>query len=572
MEKMEPETKQCQNCKKDFTIESEDFNFYEKIKVPPPTWCPECRLTRRMMWRNEKALFRRPNGENGKNDSHISIYHPDAKITTYDRETWWGDTWDPRDYGTDYDFTRPFFEQFQELLGRVPQVALFDSKSVNSRFCNQTVEMKNSYLVSATWSSEDSMYCNRLWHCKYTHDSYICFGIEFGYENVYCRDSSKLVFSRESENCLDSYFLYDCRNCSNCILSTNLRNKSYCIENVQYTREEYFKKKEELALNTRAGIEQAKGKFEKMWRGAFHKHLKLTNTDNVVGDQVSNSRNSYGVFDFNNGADNVKYVNWGAKSLKDSYDVGPGCGDGSELTYEGVGVGVQDNKVLFCSIAWYCSDVLYSYAMNNSRDCFGCTAMNGKQYCILNKQYSKEEYEALVPKIIQHMKDMPYVDKSGLKYEFGEFFPAEISPFAYNESIAQDYFPITPNIAEQSGYRWREYVPNTYVTSIRGQDLPDKIEDVEKSILDEVIECEVTKKPFKIFEDELSFYKRLNLPVPSVHPDERHNRRLRLRNEMRFYKRKCYNCEKIVDTTYRPVEAGGPEKVYCESCYNKEVY
>jgi len=26
------------------------------------------------------------------------------------------------------------------------------------------------------------------------------------------------------------------------------------------------------------------------------------------------------------------------------------------------------------------------------------------KYCILNKQYSKEEYEELVPKIIEHMQ------------------------------------------------------------------------------------------------------------------------------------------------------------------------
>jgi RNA polymerase subunit RPABC4/transcription elongation factor Spt4 len=37
------ETKNCQNCKKDFNIEPDDFSFYEKMKVPVPTWCPECR-------------------------------------------------------------------------------------------------------------------------------------------------------------------------------------------------------------------------------------------------------------------------------------------------------------------------------------------------------------------------------------------------------------------------------------------------------------------------------------------------------------------------------------------------
>jgi hypothetical protein len=567
-----PETKNCQNCEKDFTIESEDFNFYEKIKVPPPTWCPECRLIRRMLWRNEHVLFRRANNTPGTSKDHISIFHPNENVKTFDKEYWWSDKWDSRDYGQDYNFSKSFFEQFKELLERVPHIAIFDSKSTNSRFCNITVEMKNSYLVSATWASEDSMYSNRLYHCKYTHDSYICFNTEFCYENVYCVDSNRLFFSRESENCLDSYFLYDCRNCSDCILSTNLRNKKYCIENVQYTKEEYEKKKKELALDTRAGITRAQSRFQELWSQAFHKHLKTINTNNVMGDHVSNSRNSFQVFDINNGAENVKYASWGSDGPKDSYDVGPGCGDGSELTYEGVSVGVKDNRVFFGVINWYSADLWYSYMMNNCRNCFGCVEMNGKEYCILNKQYTKEEYFRLLPKIIEHMKEMPYIDKQGRTYGFGEFFPSELSPLAYNESIAQDYFPLDSNIATEKGYLWREYNAGNYQITINGENLPQTIKETSNSILQEVIGCEITGRPFKITEQELSFYQRFNLPLPSIHPDERHYARLRLRNPMILRKRKCYLCDKIIDTTYRPVEEGGPEKVLCTEDYNKEIY
>ncbi|MEI6280680.1 MAG: hypothetical protein WCP17_01630 [bacterium] len=565
------EKRVCQNCKNDFVIEPEDFRFYEKIKVPPPSWCPECRLIRRMMWRNERSLFRRPNGAN-KSDSLISIYHPDSKIIAYDKDMWWSDKWDPCDYGMDYDFSKTFFEQFKELLERVPHIALFDSKSVNARFCNITVEMKNSYLVSATWTSEDSMYCNRLFECKFTHDSYTCFNTEFCYENVYCRDSNKLFFSRESENCLDSYFLYDCRNCSDCILCTNLRNKSFCIENIQYSKEEYLKKKKELNLNMRSGLQKAKIKFQELWDNAFHKHLKITNTNNVVGDQVSNSRNCYGIFDFKDGAENVKYSSWGSKGLKDSYDVGPGCGDGSELTYEGISVGVQNGSTLFGSIVWYSNDVWYSYMMNNCQHCFGCAEMNGKKYCILNKQYTKEEYEKLVPKIIKHMEEMPYLDEKGRIYKYGEFFPSEISPFAYNETVAQDYFPIDKIKAKNEGYLWREYISSSYQITKKGNELPETIGEVDDSILDEIVECEITKKPFKILEQELSFYRRFDLSLPSIHPDERHNNRLKLRNPMVLRKRMCFFGDKEVFTTYLPESEGGPKKVVCAEHYNKEIY
>ena len=37
-------TGECQNCKTKFEITADDMRFYERIKVPPPTWCPECRM------------------------------------------------------------------------------------------------------------------------------------------------------------------------------------------------------------------------------------------------------------------------------------------------------------------------------------------------------------------------------------------------------------------------------------------------------------------------------------------------------------------------------------------------
>ncbi|MEX2052499.1 MAG: hypothetical protein WD991_02285 [Candidatus Paceibacterota bacterium] len=562
----------CQNCKGDFVIEKEDFSFYEKIKVPSPTWCPECRLIRRLLWRNEHSLFRRPNSTPGSTGEHISIYHPDSKFTTYDREYWWSDKWDPCDFGMDYDFNKPFFQQFKELLERIPHVALFDSKSVNARFCNYTVEQKNCYLVSGAWASEDCMFCNRMAGGKFTLDSYITFNTEFSYENVYCNDSSKLFFSRESENCLDSYFLYDCRNCSDCILSTNLRNKSYCIENIQYSREEYLKKKNELALNTRSGIVNAKKKFRELWQSAIHKHLKLTNTDNVVGDHVSDARNCYQIFDVKDVIENTKYANWGGKGLRDSYDVGPGCGDNSELTYESVGVGVQDNRVFFGATVWYSHEILYGYMVTNSHNCFGCVGIDKKQYCILNKQYTKKEYENLVPQIIEQMKNMPYIDKNGKSYAFGEFFPPEISPFSYNETVAQDYFPLSRDSVKDKGFSWREYTLGSYQTTINGKDLPETITEVGDNIMNEVIECEITGRPFKILEQELNFYRRFNLPLPSIHPDERHNERLKLRNPMVLRKRMCYFGDKEIDTTYLPENEGGPKKVVCAEHYNKEVY
>src|SRR5205085_1104301 len=109
---MNSETKNCQNCKNEFIIEPDDFAFYEKMKVPAPTWCPECQLMRRLSFRNERMIYKRK--ESGSEKEIISVYSAEKPVTVYSHEHWWSDSWDPLDYGKEYDFSRPFFGQMSE--------------------------------------------------------------------------------------------------------------------------------------------------------------------------------------------------------------------------------------------------------------------------------------------------------------------------------------------------------------------------------------------------------------------------------------------------------------------------
>ena len=64
---------------------------------------------------------------------------------------------------------------------------------------------------------------------------------------------------------------------------------------------------------------------------------------------------------------------------------------------------------------------------------------------------------------------------------------------------------------------------------IQGKDLPDSIDQVEDSILQYAIACEVTGKLFRIQAAELAFYRKHHIPLPRKHPDQRHLERLALR-------------------------------------------
>jgi len=139
------DTKNCQNCKKDFVIEPEDLNFYEKIKVPTPTFYPQCRLQRRLAYRESRSLYKNNCKKCGI--ELVSIFEIDSNIQTYCSNCWWGDGWEATEYGKDYDFKKPFFQQFYELQLKVPREASGQKNSENCKYSNGDVRCKNCTLT-----------------------------------------------------------------------------------------------------------------------------------------------------------------------------------------------------------------------------------------------------------------------------------------------------------------------------------------------------------------------------------------------------------------------------------------
>ena len=582
---MNQETKQCQNCKKDFVIEPDDFAFYEKMKVPAPTFCPDCRMVRRLMIRNEHTLYKRKCAAPGHNEDVISIYSPDKKCVAYDQKFWWGDKWDPSEFGLEYDFNMPFFLQFRKLWEIVPLSAVSNSNAVNSDYCNVADQSKDSYMVSGCFKIEKTLYSNRVYETKDSADLYACFRDELCYEDVYCNDSYRLFFSKQCLNCMDSWFLYDCRSCSHCFGCTNLRNKQYCIWNKQYSKEEYFSKIKDFGLTSAKNISLLKEQFDELYLKAIHKYARILKSVNSTGDQLENVKNCKMCFDLTEGAEDCKYSHWGGIQTSDSYDSGPGIGGSAELMYEAVDTGINSSNIAFTNVVYGSRNVQYSLFCHDCVDVFGCISLRNKKNCILNKQYSEDEYKALLPKIKKQMDDMPYVDAKGRVYKYGEFFPFELAPFAYNESIARDYFPITKAQAIERGYPWHDQEERKYNITLQSGQIPDTISTVENDILNQVIGCDHAGKcdhqcttAFKLTREELDFYRRMNLPVPKLCPSCRHYERLAQRNPMKLWHRQCMcdknhahhsgRCPNEFETSYAPDR---PEIVYCEQCYNAEV-
>ncbi len=565
---MSSEIRNCQNCKQNFTIEPEDFNFYDKIKVPPPTWCPDCRLQRRLSFINERVFYKRKCDLCGKDI--LNMYAPDSGLTVYCNSCWWSDGWDSLSYGKDYDPSRPFLEQFNELKRAMPQVALAVNYPtlVNSNYINHAATSKNCYLIFTADYCENVMYSSILLNVK---DSIDCLSLkksELCYQDIMCGKSYNTHFSEDCDDCNNVLFSKNCVGCSDCIGCINLRQKKFHIFNKPYSKEEYQEKLKEFNFGSRSFIENFKAQTIEFWNTQPHKFMHAAHNANVSGDYVYNSKNSQNIF-IAEGIEDSKYCQIiTMATTKDCYDYTI-WGNMAQSIYETLTAGEGANNIKFSVQCWpECRNVEYSYWTMSSSNMFGCANIRKKEYCILNKQYSKEEYEKLKARIIEDMKANPYVDSEGREYRYGEFFPSELSPHAYNETYANDFFPLSESEVEEKGFSWTELPFPPQIPTLKGGAIPDDIARTPDSILKEILECRSCRKPFLIIPNELALLRKFGFPIPDKCFNCRYIERISRLNPMRLWERACAKCGKEIQTSYAPER---PEIVYCEACYNNEI-
>ncbi|EKE29835.1 MAG: hypothetical protein ACD_2C00089G0002 [uncultured bacterium (gcode 4)] len=509
------ETKKCKMCWISFDITSQDLEFYDKaspvidwvkFSIPAPTLCPDCRRQRRMACRNERNLYKRNCDATGK--SMISIYSPETKWIVYHQDEWWSDRWNALDYWKTMDFKRSFFAQFWELLEAVPKLSVVVMNAENSEYTNWWAWNKDSYMIFLSSNNEKCLYSRWIFDSKSLIDCSNVNKSENCYELIKSAKCYNCQYSKYLEDCNDCYFSFNLKWCRYCINCENMENQSYCVNNIQVTKDEF-----ENALKNLDFKAEAK-KFKDKYLLQSTPNL---NCDNCTWHDLKNSKNIIAWEDWSDAQD-CKYVGY-FMDMKDSYDINFQAYETS-LVYESIWF-EKVNSSMWVFLSLWLSNVYYSQYCFNCSNLFWCVGLSNKEYCILNKQYSKEEYLELLPKIIEHMM---------MQKEWWEFFPASISPFGYNETVAMEYYPIERadamnRIADgKTVFNWLDYESARPEVSkiIPSSKLPQNIWDVPDDILNWAIECENTKKPFRIIKQELEFYREHNLPIPTLHPDERH--------------------------------------------------
>lgn len=491
----------CLHCKAPLKHTSTQAALLEKlapsfngtaVALPAPGLCAGCRERQRIAFRNEWSFYRRKCDRSGRDV--IAIYDESSPYTVYDPAIWWSDDYDPLDYGREFDFQRSFFEQFDELHRAVPKAAIQNAKSENCEYTNYSAENKNCYLCVGTTVSEDCYYCYRTLQSKDVCDSYDVQHCECCYECVQCTALYGSIFSR---NCHSSSGLAYCENVRgsrDCFGCADLEGAQHHIFNQQFTPSGYAAERQRLQALSHDELESLRARSTRM--------SYQLQCEECSGEQLLNCQHCSSCFNLRESRDCV---------LVGSGENNTDCADctfcdNNELQY--FSSNARNNyRVCFGSLVWYCSESVYVLNCMQSKSLFGCSGMKRHEYCILNRQYSAPEYQRLAEKIAKHMRETG---------EWGSFFPAAISPFPYNCTLANEYYPLAPESAASLGYRWHE--PEASPLPSRDKGLASSRSDIAL--------CAVTGKPFRILAREQQLYETLGVAQPIKCPDVRRHERM----------------------------------------------
>lgn len=537
--------KACRNCGRSFVITQDDLSFYErtapvldgkKFTLPSPTLCPACRLQRRLAYRNQIYVYRRPSSTTG--EPIFSMFPEGTPFPVIANDEWWSDRWNPLNYGTPFDFSRPFFPQFEELRNSVPHRALSAHHVENCDYCNNISLARNCYLTFSTSRAEDCLYCETAWHsrdcidCTYTNASELC------EDCVMCERCYNLQNSAYCESCSDSIFLLHCTSCEHCFGCTNLRRKQYCIFNEQFSKQEYEVRLREFRTNSHRSREEICRRVHSFFLTQPRPHTFMESTENASGDFLFHAKDVRESFLIRNGERLTHCFH--LENARDCLDFSL-TGNNAERIYECSTCGINIFNLKFCVLCHEgCSDLQYCVICVGCQDCFGCVSLRHHRYCILNKQYTKKEYERLLPQILEHMT------RTG---EYGEFFAIALSPIPYNHSLAQRFYPLTHAEVETRGLQWHEKHSIDLTKAMETDALPDGLPASDDPI---IVKSARSSVPFLITAQEISRYRKLHVPLPRQTYSERMEERASQMRGVQLYERACQRTGRKILTTFPP--------------------
>ena len=591
----------CKYCGEEFPLFDLEKEMLDKHGFKYRDYCSECNFKLLNIFINNKYLYHRKDSKSNK--KLISLISEDFEWDVIDVNDYKKLLVDDFAIKFQKDLWDDIFSDFYELVKSFPKPSRLTYPSVeNWEYSSDVWWCKNVYLS----------------HCIFydCENIFYSFNTFLSSKNIYSSysilNSSNIYFSRNASNshnifnCFDiwnsSDLLY-CRgmnNCKNCIFSCNQTNKSYLIFNKQYNKEEYQKLKTDILekLSNKKWEEELLERYEKfLQENLVQQSLDMINAEKSVWEGIIDSKNVINCFGAKDTENCINVMNiWSSNLINNNI-----CN--STKTWD------VENSIWSISFWWNTYEAFYSLSLveskniyysidiESSEECMFCIWLRAKKYHILNKWYSKDQYFFIKEKLISKLKK---------EWTWWEPLSHHLSPYPYNDTLAYDFYKVNKIIYSDSREEiidkdakwiitlnsndfisdwtldlwWKEKIKIKWRTKDKEINIPENastieskqlpsIQEVDNSILDKVIICEKSKRPYRIMPSELNFLKKYNLALPTLHNDLRIDKLRSYRPIWQMHLWVCDKCNKECLTVFKNKTK---YRVYCSGCYREFMY
>ncbi|MFH1252872.1 MAG: hypothetical protein V1664_00875 [Candidatus Uhrbacteria bacterium] len=550
----------CELMGEKWLLQQTEIDIYKKFNVPPIKFSPNTIWKQMAYYDCGFQFWWNKHFETGK--PVLSFHHPASGVRVLpDKE------WHAKDFSNTFenlDLARPFFEQLRALELRVPLLATFNRVEPENSITLFSFGDRNSYFTFAC-KSERSFFSAGGFGISDSSVVWLGSNITESHNVLHGQRLHRCRFVRASYDCLNSTFLFDCRNCRNCFGATNRRNGEYLFFNEQLTKDEYEKRLAAIDLGKRSEAEFWQKKFDDLLlsQGIWPENFNV-NTEQSSGDYLSNAVRCTECFD---SADNP-VDNWHSAWM---YGNSQGCAYGWGL--------IDNTDVYMCVSCPNSSRTKFSYRSfrlenceyclmcTDCQDCFGCIGLKNKKFCILNKQYTEEEYFKYLDEIKMELLN---------RGEYGHYLPVSLATTYVPEGGAVIYCGAI--LAELEKIGGLVFDPNDEsatgidrLTSTPRQrsEIPDSIDDLTDDWIGVPIFDEQAKRTFSFLKPELDHYRALRIAPPNTHFIRRLNEVAMSGQQSVFEKRACAECQKEITVT--GCQQYPNRRVFCHGCYLKFI-
>ncbi len=557
LEVIKPGERTCAITGEKWMQNSQELDVYRRFNVPPQKICTNA-LWRWMgyydagfqFWWNKHA-------ETGK--PVLSFHHPASGIKVLpDVE------WHAKDFSTitqNIDPLRPFFDQLRAFELKVPFMATFNRVEPENSISLFSFGDRNSYFTFASAAERCFFVCGAF-QAQGSSLMHLATQVTDSHWVLKSQRLFRCSYVRESLDCIDSAFLFDCRNCQNCFGASNKRNRQYVFMNEQLTKDEYERRMTGIDLGKRSEVQMYSQMFDDLLKreGVWPENFNV-NTQESTGEYLVNAVRCTLCYDGNDAATDQYHTCW-------SYGVNQnnahmwGSVDNTDC-YMCVS-SPNSNKTKFSYRSFRLDNCEFCMMCSDLRDCFGCIGLKKRQFCIFNKQYSEQEYWRLVDEIKCAMLE---------RGEYGTYLPTTLSStfvpecgsVIYGGATVEDLKPFggNPFDAEAEGATGADRVDPAKAR--RREEIPDSIDELSDEWIGVPIYDEVAKRTFTFLRPEVEHYRRLRIAPPNIHFIRRLHEVSHAGQVTAFTSATCAECKKVL-TVAKNVRY--PERrIYCHSCY-----